>query len=212
MGSSSAHWIAKRLVGAGHSNVPVTIVERDPTYAKAASALAVGGLRYQFSNPLNVAQSIFSREVLADSEAQLGLQIPFVEAGYLFLATTEGGAEVLHQNHTVQADLGAPVSLFDSDELAQRFPWLHVDDVVLGSLGVGCDDGKNCGEGFLDPYLLTTALNKSARRLGVEQVVGSVTQVVTENTGAGGQRVTGTSLELNLLPTRPLKCVRLRSI
>ena len=52
--------------------LPVTIVERDPGYTKAASALAVGGLRYQFSNPLNVALSQYSREVIADSEAQLG--------------------------------------------------------------------------------------------------------------------------------------------
>lgn len=191
MGSSSAHWIAKRLVETGHTDVPVTIVERDPSYSKAASALAVGGLRYQFSNPLNVAQSIFSREVLADSEAQLGLQVPFVEAGYLFLASTEGGANVLRENHAVQAGLGAPVSLFEPEELERRFPWLCVADVVLGALGVGCDDGSSRGEGFLDPYLLTTALNKSARRLGAQQVVGAVTQILTEGTGEGGQRVTG---------------------
>jgi FAD-dependent oxidoreductase domain-containing protein 1 len=191
MGSASAHWIAKRLTEAGHADVPVTIVERDPSYTKAASALAAGGMRYQFSNPLNVAQSLFSREVLADSEAQLGLQVPFIEAGYLFLASTEGGAAVLRENHAVQAGLGAPVSLCEPEELARRFPWLQVDDIVLGALGVGCDDGSNRAEGFFDPYLLTTALNKSARRLGAQQVVGSVTKVLTEGTGEGGQRVTG---------------------
>ena len=71
MGSASAHYLARRLTAA-NAAVPVTIVERDPGYTKAASALAVGGLRYQFSNPLNVALSQYSREVIADSEAQLG--------------------------------------------------------------------------------------------------------------------------------------------
>lgn len=136
MGSSSAHWIAKRLQEAGHADAPVTIVERDPTYAKAASALAVGGLRYQFSHALNAAQSIFSRQVIAESEAQLGLQVPFVEAGYLFLASTESGANVLRENHAVQAGLGAPVSLFEPEELRHRFPWLKLDDIALGALGV----------------------------------------------------------------------------
>ena len=91
----------------------------------------------------------------------------------------------------MQAELGAPVSLFEPEELERRFPWLRVNDIVLGALGVGCDDGSNRGEGFLDPYLLTTALNKSARRLGAQQVVGVATQILTEGTGEGGQRVTG---------------------
>ena len=95
------------------------------------------------------------------------LQVPFVEAGYLFLAATDTGATVLQENHAVQAALDAPVALCQPDELSRRFPWLNVEDVKLGSLGLL---GLERAEGFLDPYLLTTALNKSARRQGVEQV------------------------------------------
>ena len=94
--------------------------------------------------------------------------MPFVEAGYLFLAATDTGATVLQENHAVQAALDAPVALCQPDELSRRFPWLNVEDVKLGSLGL-LGPGERA-EGFLDPYLLTTALNKSARRQGVEQV------------------------------------------
>ena len=60
------------------------------------------GLRYQFSNPLNVALSLRSRQTLARSEELLGVEIPFTEAGYLFLAATEGGAATLRENHAAQ--------------------------------------------------------------------------------------------------------------
>ena len=81
------------------------------------------------------------------------LQVPFVEAGYLFLAATDTGATVLQENHAVQAALDAPVALCQPDELSRRFPWLNVEDVKLGSLGL-LGPGERA-EGFLDPYLLT---------------------------------------------------------
>jgi FAD-dependent oxidoreductase domain-containing protein 1 len=82
MGSAVAYALARRAAAAvagdgGGDGAPssVTLVERDPSYARAASALAVGGLRYQFSNPLNVQLSMHSRRLIRDSQAELGVEV-----------------------------------------------------------------------------------------------------------------------------------------
>jgi hypothetical protein len=33
------------------------------------------------------------------------------------------------------------VKLCEREEIGRRFPWMNVDDLVLGTLGVGCGDG-----------------------------------------------------------------------
>jgi cytosine/adenosine deaminase-related metal-dependent hydrolase len=71
-----------------------------------------------------------------DEEEEVDVQ--FQERGYLFLASTEGGARVMRENHGVQVGQGADVRLLDGDMLKEKFPWLNVEDVVLGSYGGEC--------------------------------------------------------------------------
>ena len=52
IGSSVAVRLRQRLRGAR-----VVVVERDPTYARASSRLATGGIRQQYESPLNVAMA-----------------------------------------------------------------------------------------------------------------------------------------------------------
>jgi len=54
MGSSTACFLAR------DHDVPVTVLERDPTYARAASALAASSIRQQFSQPVKIALSQWS--------------------------------------------------------------------------------------------------------------------------------------------------------
>lgn len=49
MGSALAYWLTRL-----DPNAPVTVVERDPTYAYASSALSAASIRQQFSTPINV--------------------------------------------------------------------------------------------------------------------------------------------------------------
>jgi FAD-dependent oxidoreductase domain-containing protein 1 len=57
------------------------------------------------------------------------------ERGYLYLAS-EAGAATLRENHATQRAQGVGVALLEPDALGQRFPWLNVDDLALGSLGL----------------------------------------------------------------------------
>lgn len=150
----------------------VTLIERDPTYTRASSALSASSIRVQFSTPVNIALSQFGLgfiERAADDLAvgsdrpALGLRQP----GYLY-AIPESGLDILHQNHATQTALGAKVALLTPTELASRFPWLNTEGIATGSLGLE-------GEGWFNGPGLHMALRAKARSLGAHFLTASAT-------------------------------------
>ena len=169
------------LMRLGGCDVQVQLVERDPSYARASSALSASSIRQQFSNAVNIEMSQFGLQWVK------AFEVGFVESGYLFLAS-EAGAEVLRDNHRVQRALQAPVMLLDPAALADRLPWLSTDGVALASLGLR-------GEGWFDGYAFTQALKREALKLGAVQVRGEVKALqreggrITAATLADGERI-----------------------
>ncbi|MBC8752052.1 MULTISPECIES: NAD(P)/FAD-dependent oxidoreductase [Paraburkholderia] len=177
IGSSIAYFL--RL---SDPTVGVTVIERDPTYARSSSALSAASIRQQFSTPLSIQMSLFGIEFLRSIGERLEVggtrpSIDLHEGGYLFLATTAGEA-TLRENHALQKSLGANISLLDTHDLQTRFPWLNTDDLVAGAYG-------ESGEGWFDGYGLVQALRKKAQALGARYVAADVTALCRD-----GNRVT----------------------
>lgn len=59
IGSSIAYFLR-----ASDPTVSVTVIERDPTYAKSSSALSAASIRQQFSTPLSIQMSLYGIEFL----------------------------------------------------------------------------------------------------------------------------------------------------
>lgn len=161
MGAATACFLAR------DHGLRITVLEPDPTYRQASSALSASSIRQQFSTPINIALSQASLAFLRNVGSELAVDgeaphIGLVERGYLYLATA-AGADALAANHAVQRACGAPVALLDRHALSQRFPWLAVDDVASGSLGLQ-------GEGWFDGPALLQAFVRKARALGVRFV------------------------------------------
>jgi FAD-dependent oxidoreductase domain-containing protein 1 len=159
-GAAVGSAVALFLMRLGGCNLQVQVVERDPSYARASSALSASSIRQQFSNAVNVRISQFGLEWVR------AFDVGFVESGYLFLAGTQG-EQVLRDNHAVQRTLHAPVALLAPDELQRRLPWINTDGVALASLGLE-------GEGWFDGYAFTQALKREAQSLGAVYVRGEV--------------------------------------
>ncbi|MBW8720497.1 MAG: FAD-binding oxidoreductase [Polaromonas sp.] len=171
IGSAIAYFLATHPKFGGH----ITVVERDPTYTQASSALSASSIRQQFSQPVNIAVSQFGIDFLRAIKQHLAVDgdvpdIGLTERGYLYLAT-EDGAATLRENHATQRAQGVDVALLNPAELQQRFPWLQVDDLALGSLGLS-------GEGWFDGYGLLMAFKQKARSLGVQYVKAEATGFV----------------------------------
>ncbi len=171
IGSSIAFHLATHPLFAG----TVTVIERDPSYARASSALSASSIRVQFSTLVNIALSQFGLDFIkraattlavADDRPVLGLREP----GYL-TAVPESGVAALRRNHAVQREAGADVVLLSPVELAATFPWLATDGIALGALGLS-------GEGWFNGPGLLAALRAKARSLGVTYLAREVTGLV----------------------------------
>jgi glycine/D-amino acid oxidase-like deaminating enzyme len=166
MGSALAYWLTRL-----EPSLSVTVVERDPSYQQASSALSAASIRQQFSTPVNIRVSQASITFLRHAAVELAVDgdlpdIMLREAGYLYLAGA-GGAAALRETHAVQKACGADVALMDRGDLERRFGWLNCTDLSLGSLGLS-------GEGWFDGYTLLMAFARKARRQGARYVNAEV--------------------------------------
>jgi FAD-dependent oxidoreductase domain-containing protein 1 len=179
--------IAYFLAGQTDFNGSILVVEKDPTYAEAATSRSAGGVRQQFSTPENIRMGAFGASFIKSVGEHLGVDgetptLPFVEWGYLFLATS-AGLEILRNNHRTQSELGADVVLLSPPELATRFPWLNTADLAGGSYGLS-------NEGWTDPYGLLQAFRRKARALGVAYLADEVVAI-----GRDADKVTSLTLK-----------------
>ena len=168
MGSSVAYFL-KGPVGFSGS---VLVVERDPTYADGATPRSAGGIRQQFSTPENIRMGQFGASFIKNVAGHLAVdddapQLPFVENGYLFLASG-AGMGILRANYETQKSLGADNVLLSANELRQRFPWMNVEELAGGCYGLS-------NEGWTDPYGLLQAFRRKARAVGVTYLADTVT-------------------------------------
>jgi FAD-dependent oxidoreductase domain-containing protein 1 len=171
VGSCVAYFLAE------HGDV--VVLEKDPTYQYAATTLSAASFRTQFSLPLNVRMSLFGASFLEAMADRIGR----VRSAYLVLAGPQGEA-TLRANHAMQLAEGAKVALFDSAQIASRFPWLNVADLSCATLGLE-------NEGWFDAYSLlravrSDAIGRGARFLhedgiGIDIAAGRATGVRTSS-------------------------------
>jgi glycine/D-amino acid oxidase-like deaminating enzyme len=179
VGSAVAYFLTHDLGFAGS----VAVIERDPTYARAATTLSAASIRQQFSTPENIRMSQFGVAFLRDLKARFGAaaDIGFRERGYLLLAGNNGAA-TLAANHAVQTAEGANIALLHRAALAESFPWLNASDLTLGAFG-------QSGEGWFDAHSLLTLLRGAARQKGAHYIHGEVTGIECPGAHVAGVRL-----------------------
>jgi sarcosine oxidase subunit beta len=135
--------VACHLVAAGCKNV--LVIERETAQGKGSTGKSMGGVRAQFSTPVNIQMSLYSIPFYASFEERLGYPCDYRPQGYLFCATNEKLMAYLRANYERQVGMGLEnVRLVAADEIRNQFPQLRGDDIVGGSF---CST-----DGFVDPY------------------------------------------------------------
>ena len=180
IGSSVALRLRQKLRGAR-----VVIVERDPSYARASSQLATGGIRQQYASPLNVAMARYGIEFYRRFDqltAACGQRSRawFRQRGYLFLAD-EGNAERFEQRYVAQQIAGANVERWTRQQVADHVPGLATHDVTFALFGAE--------DGYLDPREVLRGFRAMATSAGVEYVHGTMTGIVRSGGRVAGVRV-----------------------
>jgi len=173
--------IAYHLTAAGCRDV--LVIERETALGKGSTGKSMGGVRAQFSTPVNVQMSLYSIPFYASFEERLGHPCDYRPQGYLFCATSDRHLAYLRTNYEMQTAMGLKdVHLLSGDEIRGMFPQLRGDDIVGGSF---CST-----DGFVDPNSAMTGfmawatdhgatLWKNARVTGIVRDTSGVTAVQT---------------------------------
>src|SRR6476659_7607267 len=96
--------IAWHLTNAGCKSV--LILERETSQGKGSTGKSMGGVRAQFSTPVNIQMSLYSIPFYAEFDERLGYPCDYRAQGYLFLATSAKHLEYLQRNQATQRSLG----------------------------------------------------------------------------------------------------------
>ncbi|MEM9211693.1 MAG: FAD-binding oxidoreductase [Pseudomonadota bacterium] len=178
MGSSTAWFLTENPDFDGS----VLVVERDPSYEFSSTAHTNSCMRQQFSNALNVRISQFAADFVKNLRTYMGddervPELTIQNYGYMYLADTEGFAETLRENQKVQRLAGAETELLTPDQIGARYPFYHVDDIVLGSINLK-------DEGYWDGGTVFEWWRRSARERGVEYIENEVVAITVNRAQA----------------------------
>jgi sarcosine oxidase subunit beta len=145
--------IAWHLTRAGCRSV--LVIERESSQGKGSTGKSMGGVRAQFSTPVNIQMSLYSIPFYAKFEEVVGHPADYRPQGYLFLATKPSHLDYLSANFERQKKLGLETArLLPAEEIRAMLPQLRSDDVMGGSF---CST-----DGFVDPYSVMNGFMASA--------------------------------------------------
>ena len=160
MGASVAWHLAARGVR------DIVVLDRGAAPGEGSTGKATGGFRAQYATAINVSLSLLAREKLLRFKEEVGSDPGYVQAGYLWLASTETEVAVLRAGREVQHAEGLNEAVEVSAENAARINPAACLDGVLG--GAFCPT-----DGFIRPLAILQGYVDAARRLGVRFEWGS---------------------------------------
>ena len=174
----------------GLAGVKAHVLERERVPGLGSTGRCAGGVRQQFSTPVNVRLSRLSIEAFARMKEELAYEGDlYWPVGYLFCLSEPARWAAFQENAEQQRAMGVPVETLTPEDVARRWPVLRTDD-LLGATFCGTD-------GLADPHGVTAAYFAAAKR------VGAVFEFETEVTGVrvAAGRVTGVETSRGAIET-----------
>lgn len=154
MGASIAYHLATR------GQKDILLLEKEDFFGQGATGRCAGGVRYQFATQVNIRLSLKSLPMLERFEAEIGQAIDFRRSGYMFMLTRPEDIPIFQNNLKLQNSLGVQTEWLEGDEIRQRLPMMHIEDVLAGTF--------NPSEGIVDPNSVVMGYINAAQRLGVQ--------------------------------------------
>ena len=158
--------------------VDVVVCERGSP-GDGSTPRAVGGVRTQFSTPVNVDLSLRSRRTWRDFEARFGVDIGFRPTGYLLAARETTTATALRAAARMQSARGGDTRVLPPEAATEHCPGLRTEAFAAVTFSPA--------DGFADPNLALQGYLGAARDAGVDVRADTpVTDVLSE-----GEEVVG---------------------
>lgn len=179
-GGSMGTSIAFHLAEAG---VPGVLLLEQGELGSGSTCKAAGGVRAQFSDPINIDLGRRGLSAFEDFPTRPGQDIDLRQPGYLFLLTSDEQVAVYEESAALQNAMGVPTRIITTDEIARLNPLVDLDGVLAGSF--------HARDGYCSPESVTLGYATGARRFGatirthvtVTDILtsgGEITAVVTD--------------------------------
>lgn len=166
MGTSTAFHLAE----AGVSNI--VLVEQGEL-GGGSTTKAAGGVRAQFSDPINVALGLRGLDAFENFATRPGYPIDLHQPGYLFLLTSQEQVRDYEQAIALQRSMGVSTRLLSPQEAQELSPAISLDGVLAAAF--------HARDGYCSPDSVVQGYASAARRLGVTfRTHTEVTDIVTE--------------------------------
>ena len=167
----------------------VIVLEREPFSGAGSTGKCAGGIRAQFSTPVNVRLSMLSVEHYRRFAEEMCTDPVFFPVGYLFVLSDEPRWRQFQAQAEMQRSLGLDVQTLEPAGAGRIVPELALDG-VLGATFCPSD-------GLGNPHEVTQAYERRARELGA--------RFQFERPARGlrldGSRVTGVETDAGLIET-----------
>src|SRR5438552_2281105 len=172
--------VAYHLTQAGCRNV--VVLERESQQGKGSTGKSMGGVRAQFSTPVNIRMSLYSIPFFGAFDEAMGHPSGYRAQGYLFVATHQRHLQYLRTNYELQVSMGLKtVALLSSEDVIGMVPQLRSDDILGGSF---CST-----DGFVDPHSVMTGFMLRAIDQGARLIRNAeVTAIERDASGICGIR------------------------
>jgi len=156
----------------------ILLIEKDSTYKYAATPLALGGIRQQFSERTNIRMAKSSVYVyenfgeLMETKTFGKPDIDLRQGGYLFLVD-ESKWPIALENAAVQKEEGVDLKILSVSDLQSMLPETDLTGIVGGTI---CHK-----EGVLDPASVLDGYLHKVRELGAEIINDEVIGIKVEH-------------------------------
>ncbi|MGJ7439974.1 NAD(P)/FAD-dependent oxidoreductase [Aquipuribacter sp. MA13-6] len=186
MGTSVAFHLAE-------DGADVVLLERDEL-GSGSSGKPIGGVRAQFSDPLNVALGSRSLRAYEDFGRRPGADIGLQQVGYLFLLPTAADVDLFRDSVAMQNAQGVPSRVIDLAEARALNPYVAPHRYLAAAYSPE--------DGWAYPGAVVAGYADAARRLGAVIATGTPVRGVTVTDG----HVTGVATERGTVTTGAVVC------
>jgi len=172
--------IAFHLAEAGVSDI---LLLEQSDLGSGSTCKAAGGVRAQFSDPVNIALGLRGLDAFEDFPNRPGQEIDLHQPGYLFLLTDLDQVAVYEQSVAVQNAMGVPSRIISAEEAKVLAPAIDITGVLAAAY--------HQRDGYCSPESVVLGYASGARRYGatvrtgvtvtgIDVVDGTITAVRTD--------------------------------
>jgi len=160
----------------------ILVIEKDPSYEFTSTTHTNSCMRQQFSNELNVRISQFAADFVTNLRSYMDgdervPDIPIQSYGYMYLADTEGFANVLKESQKIQAACGAGTHYMSAAEIKADYPFYNTEDILGGNHNL-------INEGYFDGNTLFDWWKRKARENGAEYITNEAVALHKDASGS----------------------------